>query len=58
MKQIRKLGHLVVGLLRELADENAYHRYLEMYGLIHSPATWRAFADERAKMRYSRPKCC
>jgi len=58
MRQIQKLGRLVLVLLRELADENAYYRHLEMYGLTHSEAAWRAFADERAKLRYSRPKCC
>ena len=58
MRRLRALGNLLLAVLRELADENAYRRHLEMYGLTHSEAAWRAFADERAKLRYSRPKCC
>ena len=58
MRRLRALGGWILALARELADESAYHRYLEMYGLTHSEAAWRAFSDERAKMRYSRPKCC
>jgi len=58
VRRLRAFGNLLLAVLRELADENAYHRHLEMYGLTHSQVTWRAFSDERAKMRYSRPKCC
>ncbi len=58
MKSLRALGASILALLRELADENAYRRYLDTYGLAHSPQAWRAFSDERAKMRYSRAKCC
>ena len=58
MKKVRAFCGMVLSLLRELADENAYRRHLNMCGLTHSPEVWRAFSDERAKMRYSRPKCC
>ena len=58
MKRVRAFCRAVLELLRELADENAYRRHLNTYGLAHSPKAWRTFFDERAKMRYSRPKCC
>lgn len=58
MKKLRALGRLILTVLRELADESSYRRHLDTYGLAHSPEAWRAFSDERAKMRYSRAKCC
>jgi hypothetical protein len=58
MKSLRALGASILALLRELADENAYRRYLDAHGLAPTPQAWRAFWDERAKMRYSKAKCC
>lgn len=58
MKLLRALGASILALLRELADENAYRRHLDAHGWAHSPQAWRAFSDERAKMRYSKAKCC
>jgi hypothetical protein len=54
----RSFGRTVFGLLRELADENAYARHLQVHGLAHSPAEWRRFADERLRAKFIRPKCC
>jgi len=51
-------GRLVLGLLRELADENAYQRHLEAHGRPHSPQEWRLFSEERLQARFTRPKCC
>jgi len=33
---MKRLGRLIVALLRELADENAYQRHLEQHGRVHS----------------------
>ena len=49
---------LVLDLLREIGDETAYRRHLELTGRGHSGAEWRRFADERMKARYQRAKCC
>jgi hypothetical protein len=58
MKAIRRFGGLVMGLLRELADENAYRRHLLAHGRPHSGKEWRKFCEERLGARYRRPKCC
>jgi len=55
---LRTFGRLVMGLLRELADENAYARHLAQHGERPSPEAWRRFADERLRAKYIRAKCC
>jgi len=45
-------------LLRELADENAYQRYLSREGRTHSGEAWREFCDQRLSAKYMRSKCC
>lgn len=49
---------LLVALLRELGDENAYRRHLASSGRAHSGDEWRRFCDHRLKAKYSRAKCC
>jgi hypothetical protein len=58
MTRLRWFGRMVLALLRELADENAYRRYLEIHGRAHSGAEWRRFSEERHRARYTQPKCC
>jgi hypothetical protein len=58
MKRVRQFGRLVLALLRELADENAYQRHLAAHGRPHSAGEWKRFSDERLRSRYVRPKCC
>ncbi|MBI3696138.1 MAG: hypothetical protein HY238_15035 [Acidobacteria bacterium] len=58
MSLIRKTGRLLVALLRELADENAYQRYLVRRGVSASPEEWRRFSNARLAARFERPKCC
>ena len=53
-----RFGSLVLGLLRELADENAYQRHLESHGRPHSGEEWRRFSEERLRAKYARAKCC
>jgi hypothetical protein len=55
---IRAFFGLILTLLRELADENAYHRHLAAQGLVHSAEEWRKFADQRLRAKYARAKCC
>jgi hypothetical protein len=47
-----------MGLLRELADENAYRRHLAAHGAVHSPDQWRRFHEHRLRAKYMRAKCC
>jgi len=58
MRQLRQIGRFVLTLLRELADENAYHRHLAASGRVHSGAEWRRFAEHRLQAKYARAKCC
>lgn len=58
MKLLRKIFDLVRGLARELSDENAYRRHLQVTGHVHSAAEWRAFSDRRHRRKYQNAKCC
>ena len=58
MTRVRKIGRLVLGLLRELADESAYRRHLAAHGRPHSAAEWRHFSQQRFEAKFTRPKCC
>jgi hypothetical protein len=55
---MKRIGRLILALLRELADENAYQRYLAMEGRTHSGAEWRKFSERRHRAKYMRAKCC
>jgi hypothetical protein len=58
MSRIRSFGRLVLALLREIGDENAYQRHLAAHGRIHSGPEWRRFSEERHRAKYARAKCC
>ena len=55
---MRRFFQTVIGLLRELADESAYQRYLEAHGVAASPEEWRRFSQDRLQAKYARAKCC
>ncbi len=58
MSAIKRAAALLVALLRELSDENAYQRYLAARRLAPSPEAWRRFSNARLAARFERPKCC
>ena len=58
MKQLRKLGRIVLGILREIGDENAYQRHLAAHNVQASGKEWRRFSEERLKQKYANAKCC
>jgi hypothetical protein len=58
MRSLKDCWRLLLALLRELADENAYRRHLAAHGRRHSPEEWRRFWDERLPARFVRPRCC
>jgi uncharacterized short protein YbdD (DUF466 family) len=58
MRRLRRFSALLVGLLRELSDENPYRRHLAAHGRDHSPQEWRRFCDQRLRAKYARAKCC
>ena len=53
-----RLARLLLQLLRELADENAYERHLKARAVPHSPEEWRRFSNTRLAAKYARAKCC
>jgi hypothetical protein len=55
---MKRFGRLILALLRELADETAYERYLVKHGRPHSREEWRKFSDWRHQSKYARAKCC
>ena len=55
---MRELWRILVGVLREIADESAYERYLAAHSCEHSPKEWRRFHEERLRVKYTRAKCC
>lgn len=58
MKPLREFGRIVMAILRELSDENAYARHLALEGRVHSAEEWRRFAECQMKRKYARAKCC
>ena len=58
MKKLQQLGALILALLRELSDENAYQRHLAACGRAHSAKEWRYFSEHRLRAKYERAKCC
>ena len=49
---------VVLAILREIGDENAYHRYLALNELRPSRENWRVFSEQRMGTRYRKAKCC
>ena len=58
MRALRRLGSLILALLREIGDENAYQRHLASHGRLHSGDEWRRFSEERLRAKFARAKCC
>jgi hypothetical protein len=58
MSRIGRFARVLLALLREIADENAYLRHLAVPGRTHSAAEWRRFCERRFEAKYARPKCC
>lgn len=57
-KLLSRILGLLYRLARELSDENAYQRHLQLTGHHHSAAEWRAFSDGRHRRKYQNAKCC
>lgn len=56
--RLRQLGRILLGILKEIGDENAYARHLTARGVPPSKAEWRLFSDARMKRKYMQAKCC
>jgi hypothetical protein len=58
MKLLRRILSYLAALARELSDETAYARHLQLTGHAHSAAEWRAFSDHKHRRKYQNAKCC
>jgi hypothetical protein len=58
MKILHHIWNYVVALARELSDETAYARHLQLTGHPHSAQEWRSFIDAKHRRKYQNPKCC
>ena len=55
---MRRFARIVLAILREIGDENAYARHLAAHGVQHSGEEWRRFSEERLRAKFARAKCC
>jgi hypothetical protein len=55
---LNQLWCVVRGILAELTDQSAYHRYLAAHHLEPSGPAWRAFQDEHWQSKSRRGRCC
>ncbi len=58
MRLIRRVATLVRNLARELSDETAYARYLQLNHRTASAAEWKRFSESRYRRKYQNAKCC
>ena len=58
MKRLKRLLSFALSLARELSDERAYARYLELTGHSASAAEWKRFTERRYRVKYGNAKCC
>ena len=58
MTRFKRLLSLVLSLARELSDERAYARHLELTGRAASAAEWKQFTERRYRAKYGNAKCC
>ena len=55
---MKEFIHFLAKFFRELSDEAAYKRYLELRGVVPSRAEWQRFSEQKLRNRYSQSKCC
>jgi hypothetical protein len=55
---LKAFGSGFMCMLREIGDENGYHRWLAEMQLPHSGENWRTYCDDRFAKKMKNPKCC
>jgi hypothetical protein len=55
---LRQVRDVLLGILGEITDQNAYQRHLAAHGATHCGAEWRKFCDERWRAKERRGRCC
>lgn len=58
MQLLHRLRRILLGILREIGDENAYARHCRLHHLTPGPESYRHFQAEHYGRKYQRAKCC
>ena len=58
MITLQRILFYIVELARELSDENAYARHLQLTKRAHCVAEWKEFIDNKHRRKYENAKCC
>jgi hypothetical protein len=58
MSRLREVFEIVVGALREIFDESAYTRFLDLHQIPPNRDSYAAFLREQEAGKARRPKCC
>jgi hypothetical protein len=58
MKRLHSFSKLLLAVLREIFDENAYERFLLRTNGVASVESYRQFMRERESSMAQKPRCC
>jgi hypothetical protein len=58
MNPLRRVGTILLAMLREIFDESAYARFLSRHGLTSSVEAYAAFMREAEIVKARKPRCC
>ena len=58
MNRLRRVGTILLAMLREIFDESAYARFLSRHGLTSSVEAYAAFVREAEIVKARKPRCC
>jgi hypothetical protein len=58
LRSLRKMCGVLLAVLREIFDENAYERFLQRTHCTRSVASYSSFVRERDAGMAQRPRCC
>jgi hypothetical protein len=58
MNALRRVGTILLAMLREIFDESAYARFLSRHELTSSVEAYAAFMREAEIVKARKPRCC
>ena len=58
MNPLRRVGTILLAMLREIFDESAYARFLSRQGLTSTVEAYAAFVREAEIVKARTPRCC
>ncbi len=57
-ESLLRFAGLLVEVVREIFDENAYERFLALHSIKSSPSAYAHYLRETNASRERRPRCC